>query len=248
MKKIINQKNINNVIDNCEGSVGIDFITSALDYMEVKRESTGLEDIDLSGRYVFASNHPLGALDGLALLDDVSFLWKGSKIVVNDVLIHVDEGMNDLFLPVNKYGKQSQSSSKLMTDSFEGNSQVIFFPAGLCSRKINGKLNDIKWRKTFLTKAIEYKRDIVPVFVDNSNSWLFYFIASFREKLGIKFNLEMILLPREIFNKKNKTIKIYYGKPISYKEIEQNGSISQWVDKIRNESYDLKNKYNGKNY
>lgn len=239
LEKIIKQKEANAVFAHCEGKRGLTFLISALNFMGINRKIIMVEEIDTNKRYIFASNHPLGCLDGLVIVETTSQLGSESKIIVNDILMNI-EPLQPIFIPINKYGKQSQKNSISINDSFEAGDNVIFFPAGFCSRKIKGEIKDIEWRKTFVSKAIEYKRDIIPVFIDNTNSSFFYFVAALREKLGIKFNIEMILLPSEMFRNKVKKMKLIYGKPISYKEIVESGDIPFWVDKIKKECYELK--------
>lgn len=239
LAKLIRQNKLNAILSHCDGKQGMEFLTSALDFMGIERNSIIVGDIDSEKKYIYASNHPLGCLDGLAILETTNRIGGGTKIVVNDILMNI-EPLQELFIPITKFGMQSHSSGTAINESFESGDQVIFFPAGICSRKINGEIIDLAWKKTFITKAIEYKRDIIPVYIDNTNTNLFYFLASLRKKVGIKFNIEMALLPSEMFKKSVKKMKLIYGQPISYKLIESSGDINYWVDKVRKECYELK--------
>lgn len=241
LKKIIRQDRINDVLRHSEGRVAAEFITSSLDYMGVARESVDKERVPHQGRYLFASNHPLGGLDGLVLVEAISDFSGGAKIVVNDVLM-IFEALRPCFIPVNKFGRQSAHYSINFNNELASDVQVIFFPAGMCSRKIKGQIADLAWQKTFLQKAIESDRDIVPVYVDARNTYFFYWLSGFRKFFGIKANLEMILLPSEMFRmNRGRKIRVVFGSPISIEEIKKSElSIVQWTEIIRKKCYDLK--------
>ena len=104
------------------------------------------------------------------------------------------------------------------------------------------KISDLPWNKFFIHKAIQYKRDVIPVHVQARNSQLFYNIASFRKIFRIESNLEMFLLPREMFNKSGKTITITFGKPIAYKTFDKSRTHLEWAQKVREYVYLLDNK------
>jgi putative hemolysin len=128
----------------------------------------------------------------------------------------------------------------MIQESYESDAQILYFPAGLCSRSINGKIEDLEWKKSYITQAINYKRDILPVYFEGRNSGLFYRLANIRKKLGIKFNYETILLPREMFKKKNSKFDIYIGKPVSWQNLSNEKSVAEWNKTIRERVYSLK--------
>lgn len=241
IKKIVKQDKINEVLKHGEGLEGVDFITSSLDYMNISRIFISKEGVDPNGRYIFASNHPLGGLDGLILVEAVSSFRGGAKIVVNDILM-VFEMLRKCFVPINKFGRQSTKYTINLNEEIASESQIIYFPSGLCSRKIDGEVKDLEWQKSFIQKAIESNRDIVPLFVDDLNSNLFYKVANIRKRLGIKFNAEMILLPSEMFASKGvREVRVFFGQPIKIEEIVNSGlTIAQWSDIIRQKCYNLK--------
>ncbi|MEG2120839.1 MAG: glycerol acyltransferase [Rikenellaceae bacterium] len=240
IEKLICQKQINNVLERCGDKQGVPFITSTLDYLKIKRTSVGIEKLRKDGRYIFASNHPLGGLDGFSLAESIEAYFSSVKLVVNDILMRLTPVAN-IFIPINKHGKQSEEYAIGIRKGFDSNTQIVYFPAGLCSRLIDGKVTDPTWHKNFINKAIDSKRDIVPTFVDDKNSAFFYRFALLRKRLKIKANLEMLLLPKELFKKEGKgNIVIYYGEPITYERlINEERSAAQWVDYIRNECYKL---------
>lgn len=239
-EKIVRQDDINDVLARYGDLTGVDFITHVLDYLRIRRSSEGLEKLDRNGRYIFASNHPLGGVDGFSLAESIEGYFSEVKLVVNDILM-VLTPVNSLFIPINKHGRQNTEYVRRLNEELSGNVPIVYFPAGLCSRKINGEITDPKWLKTFVDKAINSGRDIVPTYVDDRNSRFFYGFANARKKLGIKFNIEMALLPGELFKKRGKgNIRIIYGAPIKHEELV-NGekSVAEWVEYIREKTYAL---------
>lgn len=241
LEALICQKSINRVLEFGNEKEGVPFITATLDYLKIKRSSVGLDGLDKNGRYIFAANHPLGGLDGFSLAEQVNAYFGEVKLVVNDILMNLTP-LAGIFIPINKHGKQNAEYAVGLNNAFESDIQIIYFPSGLCSRLLKGKVTDPPWQKSFVQKAIDSKRDIVPTFVDDQNSRFFYYLAKLRKDLGIKINIEMLLLPRELFKKKgNGNIKIYYGEPIPYTRlISDEKNTKEWVDYIRKACYRLK--------
>lgn len=217
LKRTICQDELNAIAAAVFPRRGVEAATMALAEMGVKINVVGADNIPPTGRFVFASNHPLGGLDGLALISFLGQRYGGNiRFVVNDLLTALTP-LEDLFLPVNKHGRQSRECAKLIEEQCAGNTQIITFPAGLCSRMTkDGKIHDLKWNKFFVTHAVKYHRDIIPVYFEGQNSPFFYRFAKLRERLGLKFNIEMIYLPSEMIKRKNTTFTIHIGKPIPW--------------------------------
>lgn len=217
LKRTICQDELNRVAANVFPRRGVEAAAKALQEFGVTIEVDGAGNVPDDGRFVFASNHPLGGLDGLALISVLGRRYEGKvRFVVNDLLSAI-EPLEELFLPVNKHGRQSQECARLIEEQCAGDNQIIAFPAGLCSRMRNGgEVHDLKWNKFFVTHAVKYRRDIVPVYFEGRNSMFFYRLAKLRERLGLKFNIEMIYLPSEMIKSRNSVFRIRFGKPISW--------------------------------
>jgi len=240
LKKKIHQDELNEILTMYADKDGVDFMQSCIEYFHLNLQVYGLDKIDKNRRYIFASNHPLGGMDGICLAAIVGEKFdKKIKYPVNDFLLYL-KNLRSIFVPINKHGAQSKNTANLMNEAFESDNQIITFPAGLCSRKINGEIMDLDWKKMFIMKAIETKRDVVPVYFEASNSNFFYRFANIRKRLGIKFNLEMIFLPDEMFKNKNKTFKITFGDPISWETFEKTKRSSEWAQYVKEESYSLR--------
>ena len=222
MEKLIRQEGLNEILRVTYPSRGSEFSSKVLRHLDISVEVEGLESLPDGRRYMFASNHPLGGLDGIALIWVLGKKYGDDKVrfLVNDMLMNV-EPLREMFLPVNKFGAQGRGAVEAINAVMESDMQVLQFPAGLVSRlHDDGSVSDLEWQKAFVTKAIEYRRDIVPVRFVAANSPKFYKTARRRKKLGIKFNIEQILLPAEIFKSKSKNFRIIFGKPISWEELK----------------------------
>jgi putative hemolysin len=218
---------------------GIEFAKNVVEKFANASVSVVNEElIPKEGRYIVVSNHPLGAIDGLALITLIGQYRSDIKFPVNDLLMILNQ-MHGIFTPINKHGRHSANAAKELHNIFESNDLVIYFPAGLCSRKINGKIQDLEWKKTIIQKAKEYQRDIIPAYFDGRNSGRFYRIANWRKRLGIKFNIEMILLPDEMTKQKGKQFTITFGKPISHTTFDATKTNKEWAAWLREQSLNL---------
>ncbi len=244
LRRLIHEKTLNRGLAKCDGLKGIPFVTKVLDeILYIRREAVGLEDIPSDGKYIFVANHPLGGLDGMAILECINNRFDGVKALANDILLNI-EPMKPLFLAINKHGAQSSSIANDINEHLASGAPLHTFPAGFCSRKINGEITDIAWNKNYLRKALEFKRDIVPIYVAERNSRFFYNIELLRKRLGIKFNIGMILLPHQLFTQRRRSgrVKMIFGEPISYHELSTTHDIGYWNREIRSRCYALKNK------
>jgi putative hemolysin len=239
LKKIAHQDELNQAINNQKQKLGLEFVDGILSDMGISYKSYGTENIPRSGRFIFASNHPLGGLDGLVIINETGKHFPCVRFVVNDLLRHV-KNMDSVFVPVNKHGKQSVDYARKIEDAYQSNDQILYFPAGLCSRKINGKFTDLPWQKNFITKAIKYQRDIIPIYFSGQNSSFFYNLARLRKILGIKANIEMLYLVDEMYKQQNKNLKLVYGKPIPYTMFDRTKSPAEWTSYVRELVYSMK--------
>ena len=241
IKRLIHQDEINRLLSDNRDYTGVEFATRILHDLDVTYNVhySGSRP-DPSGRYIFVSNHPLGGLDGMILISFIGSHFKDVRFIVNDLLMYI-RPLAPVFVPVNKYGKMLHDNTRLFQDTFNSDAQILYFPAGLCSRLIDGKVSDLDWKKTFVTKAIESRRDIVPMFFSGENSGFFYRLAGLRKKLGIKVNIETFLLPDEMFRKKGSSFDLYIGDPIPYTSLTGEHSHKEWCDIIRQKSYAARN-------
>lgn len=224
------------------GYEGAEFCRECLNYLDVKIDVEGLENLDLlpeDAKCTVASNHPLGGIDGIAILGLVSERFNGRlKLLVNDFLMAV-KGISSVCIPVNMMGGQSRDLRAQIDAAFDSDAQVMIFPAGACSRKIDGRVQDYPWRKTFLSESVRTGRYIVPIHFMGENSKSFYRVANFCKRFNIKFNLAMLMLPNEMYKGQHKRFKIIIGKPIEPSVYDSSRSPYQWAQEVRKTVYDL---------
>lgn len=220
LERTICQDRLNAILVKMAGKNSVDAATAALNEMDITVEATGLDQLP-EGRFMFVSNHPLGGLDGLALISLLGNRYDNNiKFLVNDLLMAV-EPLRGVFLPVNKYGNQSRDSATQIEEALKSDAQFITFPAGLCSRmQPDGTIADLPWQKAAVAHAVNYQRDIVPIYFDAHNSRFFYRFAKWRKKLGIKFNIELIFLPKEMIKQSGATLRVFIGEPIAWDSLD----------------------------
>jgi len=246
IKRKIHLDELNEILTIYADQYGVDFMEAVVGYFNLHLNVEGLDDIPPDGRYVFVSNHPLGGLDGICLSAIIGKKFdKKIKYLVNDVLYFI-KNLQPIFVPVNKYGSQAKDKARALNEAYESDDQIVTFPAGLCSRKINGKIMDLTWQKSFIQKAVASKRDIVPVYFDAKNSNFFYRFANIRKKAGVKFNVELFFLPDEMFKNKNQTFSVKFGKPIPYSFFDSSKTAQQWAEEVKSMTYQLQSTVDAK--
>lgn len=242
LENTICQERLNRLLENNAGKEGADFCRGVLEDLNITYDVVGEELLPpvTDRRVVIMSNHPLGGLDGIVMIDYFSRRYgKGVKFVVNDLLMAV-KPLQSVFLPVNKHGCQSRKALRLTNDAFAGDEPIIVFPAGLVSRLHgDGEIKDLKWQKSFIQRSVEYRRNIIPVHFSGVNSSFFYKFAKFRQRAGVKFNIEMVYLPREIFRNENARFTITVAPQVSWSDLTGGKEARRETDAIRSIVYNL---------
>jgi putative hemolysin len=237
LRRIIHEQEINEFLFTNKNRDGLDFVDAIIEGFGAIVKTEGEQNIPEQGRYIVASNHPLGGLDGVALMQVMGRVRNDIVFPVNDILTYLPN-LQVLFIPINKHGSNTENV-KIIHQTFESDKMILYFPAGLVSRKQKGIIKDLEWKKTFITKAKQYHRDILPVYIEGKNSSFFYSIASIRKKLGIKSNLEMLFLPDEMYRQKNKVIRIKIGKPIPFQIFDEKFNVNEWAEKVKAHVYKI---------
>ena len=238
--RTVHQDELNEILRRYQDKEGVAFMQELIGYFDLNLQLIHPENIPTEGRYIFASNHPLGGLDGICLSAVIGKYFQGNiRYLVNDLLLYIPN-LKSIFIPINKHGTQGKRNAQLIEEAYASDNQIITFPAGLCSRKQQGEIRDLEWKKSFIQKAIEHQRDVIPVFFEGRNSNFFYNLANLRKALGIKMNYEMIYLPDEMFKSKHKTFQIYFGKPIPWQTFTQERKPIEWAEWVKGIDYNLK--------
>lgn len=244
LERILHQDEINEFLIEHKDEEGVEWLESSIKYLGIGLKVTGLDNIPTAPdkRYTFVSNHPLGGIDGVALGAVLGKHFDGNiRYLLNDILMNLP-GLKPLGVPVNKTGSQNREILRQVDEVFRSDKHIIVFPAGLCSRMIEGRVQDLPWKKTALQKSIENHRDIVPIFFSGQNSRRFYRIANLSKIL--KFNLAMLYLADEVYKSRGKQFEIHIGKPIPWQHFDHSLSLNQWTQRLRQEVYNLSDKPN----
>ena len=240
IKRIIHQEEVNDFILKNKDAKNEAFCQAVINKFNITVKVKGLENLPQEGGFIAACNHPLGGMDAMALVVALHEKRKDIKFIVNDLLLHL-ENLKGMFQGVNKHGRNSQDSLKQVDNLFATDNAVFVFPAGLVSRKINGKVKDLEWKKTFISRAIKYQKNVVPIHIEGQLSNFFYRLAKLRSFIGIKANIEMFYLVDEMFKQHNKEIRITIGKPIPHETFDNSLSHHDWAQWVREEVYLLNN-------
>lgn len=239
LAKITYQDEINRILKKYEDAVGVEFLPKVLEDLNIHVEIEGLENLPENGKCFFVSNHPFGIADGLILTHTIATKYGDFRAIGNEVFVLIPQ-LRPVIAAVNVFGTNPKEYLQALDKVFNSEIPITHFPAGLVSRIRGGKVRDCKWHKSFVTKSVSCERDVVPFFFCGRNSNLFYGIFLLRKTFGIKANLELALLPNELFNKRNKTIKVKIGKPISHQTFDKSKSHQEWTDHVQNLVYGLK--------
>ncbi|MDR0962256.1 MAG: glycerol acyltransferase [Mediterranea sp.] len=239
LKRIVHQEELNPFLRDSQHKVGVDFLKASLDFLDTKLIIKGEENLPKEGLYTFVSNHPLGGQDGLALGYVLGTFYNGKvKYMVNDLLMHL-HGLAPLCIPINKVGRQPKDFPRMVDAGFGSDNQMIVFPADLCSRRKNGVIRDVAWKKTFIIKSVQFQRDVVPIHFEGQNSNFFYNLANICKRLGIKFNIAMLYLADEMMKNRHKTFTITIGKPIPWQTFDKSKTPVEWAACVRETVYNL---------
>lgn len=242
LKHIIHQDEVNRFLWESRDKKGTEWLEECTRYLDMTLEIEGLENLPdkNDGRlYTFVSSHPLGGVDGVALGAIIGHHYDGRfRYLVNDLLMNLP-GLAPLCIPINKTGKQSRSFPEMVEAGFSGDNHILMFPAGICSRKIDGQIHDLPWKKTFITKSVETHRDIVPIHFGGRNSDFFYGLANVCKALNIKFNIAMLFLVDEMYKNVHKKFRVAIGKPIPWQTFDKSKTAMEWAKYVQDEVYKL---------
>ena len=242
LKRILHEDEVNQFLWDSRGLSGTEWLTECVRYLDMTLQIEGLENLPdkNDGKlYTFVSNHPLGGQDGVALGSIIGKHYDGRfRYLVNDLLLNLP-GLKPVSIGINKTGKQSRDFPRMVEAGFKSDNHILMFPAGLNSRKINGKIHDLEWKKTFIAKSVEYQRDVVPIFFGGRNSDRFYRIARFSDKYVKKVNIAMLFLVDEMYRNVGKTFRVVIGKPIPWQTFDKSRTSIEWAKYVEDMVYEL---------
>lgn len=242
LKHIAHQDQVNAFLWESRNLKGTEWLEACVDYLQMTLQVEGRENLpdkDDGKLYTFVSNHPLGGIDGVALGAIIGRQYNGNfRYLVNDLLMNLP-GLAPVSIPINKTGKQSRDFPAMVEAGFHSDHHILMFPAGLCSRKQQGCIKDLPWKKTFVSKSVETHRDVVPIHFGGQNSERFYRIANICKTLRLKFNVAMLFLVDEMYKNVGKTFKVRIGKPIPWQTFDKSKNALQWATYVQEQVYAL---------
>lgn len=242
LKKTLHQDELNAFLWESRGTTGSAWLKDCLRFLRNEVRIIGEENLPPAEdprRYTFVCNHPLGGIDGVAIGSVIGGRYNDNfRYLVNDILMNLP-GLAPLCIPINKTGRQGRDFPRMVEEGFASDHHIVVFPAGLCSRKINGEIHDLPWTKTFVTKSVQTRRDIVPMFFSGRNSERFYCIANLCKALRLKFNAAMLFLPDEMMRNRGKTFELHVGRPIPWQTFDGSRTPAQWAQWVQQETYQL---------
>ena len=227
-------KQINDCIMKAEHYAGAGFFDEALDYVGITYKVRGEENIDLSKKYLFACNHPLGGPEALIIGSIFRKIYGDGFMVPSNQILYNMKPLQEFFVPVSVGGRQGREIAERIAGMFESDRQVLVFPAGLCAKSIKGVVTEMPWKKMFISQARKYHRDVVPVHISGHNSKWYFFLSWLSRTLGLKFNIGMLYLVDELFKQSGNEFVITFGKPISYESFDSSKTDLQWADEVKN--------------
>jgi 1-acyl-sn-glycerol-3-phosphate acyltransferase len=236
LERIVHQKEINQFIIDHPDAKNEHFCKAVMTYFNVELDIRGIENIPKTGRVTLAMNHPLGGMDAMALVSGLMNHRTDLKFIVNDLLLSL-EGLRGMFVGVNKHGVNGASKHQQIDDLFSSGSAICIFPAGLVSRKVDGKIRDLEWKKTFVLLSKKHDMPIVPIHINGELSKFFYRLSKIRSAVGIKANIEMLYLADEMFAQRNKKMIITIGKALPPSHFTTDKTDRDWAAEIRNDLY-----------
>ncbi len=237
LNRLLHVKELNRGIYLNRDKKGADFANAILDYLQIDVALEHADRLPAGGNPIVVANHPLGGPDGMALIGAVGRHRTDIRFPVNDFLMYLP-GLRSVFVPIDKVHGNRHTADAL-NDAFASDNIMLYFPAGLCSRRIKGQIVDLEWKPTVVKKALQHHRDIIPVHIEAHNRRRFYTIANLRKRLGIKFNFEMALLPGEMFAQRGKTVRIRVGRPIPWQTFDDGQQARLWAARLHDYVYQL---------
>ena len=228
---------------NCD-TPGVPFTAGLLNDLNIKLRIDNEERLDNlpEGSFITVSNHPLGALDGIALIKIVGERRPKFKVMVNMVLNYIS-AMRPNFIAVDALASSDPKKKAVSMQGIKAAMMQVrsgepmgFFPAGAVS-KLNRSLHieDREWQPTIIRLIKQMKVPVVPIYFHTRNSWWFTFLGM------VSWQLRTLRLPAEVFRKKNATMHISIGETISVKEIEKFDDLKLLGEYLKQKTFAMRN-------
>ena len=212
---------LNDLYDRIRANKGTAFIEAFFQELQItiQLNEEELQFIPETGGCVIVCNHPFGAIDGLALIQQVEKRRPDLKVMANFLLEEIPE-IAPYFFSVNPFDKnvvqlKSERGLKRCIEHIANGGCLAIFPAGEVStfQKKWSNVSDKKWQRSVMKLIQRAECPVVPVFFDGRNSRMFHLLGK------VNPQLRTMALPSELFKKEGDEIKMRIGKPISASDI-----------------------------
>ena len=228
---------------NCD-TPGVPFTAGLLNDLNITLRIDNEERLDNlpEGSFITVSNHPLGALDGIALIKIVGERRPKFKVMVNMVLNYIS-AMRPNFIAVDALASSDPKKKAVSMQGIKAAMMQVrsgepmgFFPAGAVSKlKRNLHIEDREWQPTIIRLIKQMKVPVVPIYFHTRNSWWFTFLGM------VSWQLRTLRLPAEVFRKKNATMHISIGETISVEEIEKFDDLKLLGEYLKQKTFAMRN-------
>jgi putative hemolysin len=234
LKRRLHQDQVNEAIMGANPYHGAGFFDEALKYLNITYRTRGEEKLNKDKKYIFVCNHPLGGPEALIIGSVFHRLYgEGFQVPVTPIMANL-KPLAEFFTPVNNLSsKQSRDLGERIAKMFNSDQQVVVFPAGLCARKIKGKITEMPWKKMFVPQARRYERDVVPVHMSGHNSKWYFFLCKLSKFLRLKINIGMLYLVDELFKQRGNEFVITFGEPVPYTTFDKSKTDLQWAAEMQ---------------
>ena len=219
---------------------GREFTTAILKELNIKYEipSKELDYIPQEGPFIVVSNHPFGAVDGIILIDVFSAARPDVKFLTNFILSHIDN-LKEFFFPVNPFTdkpdlSQSFSGLRQAAENIKNGAPLCLFPAGEVATTYGSSIiQDKEWPSTIIKLVKNSGVPVLPVYVHGTNSRFFHWLGKIHPVL------RTVRLPGEVFKKRNHTIQVRIGKPITVNELAEYKDLKNLGGFLKSRTYAL---------
>lgn len=231
LERIVHQQEINEFLSVNGHLKNFEFCSAVMKELNLGVIFNNLDKIPKTGPVILVLNHPLGGVDGIAFMASLKGYREDLVFLANDILMQM-KPLSELFVGVNKHGKNSPETRNIIAEMFHSNKAVCIFPAGLVSRQNKGVIRDSEWKRTFVTFAKKTGHPIIPVHIEGRLSPWFYKLHRWRTFFGIKASIEMLYLADEMYKQRNKQVTFCVGSPVI---IPADSPISdhQWAQDLK---------------
>lgn len=241
LKRLAHEDEVNAFLWENRDKEGTSWLEACVKYLDMDISIEGEENLPdkHDGKlYTFVSNHPLGGQDGVCLGAIIGRRYDGKfRYLVNDLLMFLP-GLRPVCIGINKTGRQARDFPRMVEMGFQSDNHILMFPAGLNSRLIGGRIHDLPWKKTFVTKSVQYQRDVVPIYFSGRNSKRFYRIAKWQKIIGLKVNIAMLFLVDEMYKNRHKHFRVVVGKPIPWQTFDNRKKTVEWAKYVEERVYE----------